>query len=687
MPSRATSRSSTPATPMPDFVPPMLATGGSRPFSDPGWLFELKWDGYRVEAVVRDGRARIWTRNRLDAARYFPDLAGPAPWLDAQEAIVDGEVVALDEQGRPNFSLLQDRTGVRGPGAARDPDGPRPTADARAAIPLVYQVFDLLWLDGRSMLDRPLVERKARLKELLHDDPMVRYAAHVETDGEAFFEAIKKQGLEGLMAKRQDSRYEPGRRSREWLKLKARKEQELVIGGWEPGLGSHAELGAVLVGVYRDGELRYAGEVGSGMDTRTRAGLLRRMRAAELPDPPFANPPRLRNIHWTEPSIVIRAEFTDWTSDDLVRQSTFKGLDPTKEPRDVVREPLPGEGPQPPQAKAAGGPSRKAAKEPRPGERPRPAAKPQGASPAELAALDALGKAGPWSIGGRTVSLTNLDKPLFPQVGLTKRDLVRYYVTVAPVLLPHLRDRGLTLDRWPDGPAGPHFWHKEIPTYAPDWVGRWHYESSEPDQSHTYIVADEVATLAFLANQAAIDLHPWTSRTEAPHRPTYALIDIDPGPRTTFDEVLVIARLYRTALEHLGVRAYPKVTGKRGLQIWVPVEPRYEFRETAAWVEGLSRAVGAIVPELVSWQWSVKGRGGLARLDYTQNASNKTLVAPYAVRPLGNAPVSAPITWAELDEPGLRPDRWTIATMPARVEQVGDLFAGALTYDQVLPNL
>ena len=682
MPHRTTSPTGTSAS-MPDFVPPMLATGGSRAFSDPGWIFELKWDGYRVEAVVRGGRARIWTRNRLDAARYFPDLAGPAPWLDAREAIVDGEVVALDDQGRPNFSLLQDRTGVRGPGAARDPDGPRPMADARAAIPLAYEVFDLLWLDGRSLLDTPLVERKARLRERLRDDPLVRFAAHVETDGEAFFEAIREQGLEGLMAKRRESRYEPGRRSRDWLKLKARKEQELVIGGWEPGLGSHAELGAVLVGVYHDGELRYAGEVGSGMDTRTRAGLLKRMRAAERPDPPFAKPPRLRDVHWTEPTIVIRAEFTDWTSDDLVRQSTFKGLDPTKDPRDVVREPLPGEGPTPPRARAVTKPARHSG----PTKATPPDQRPQAVTPAELAALDTMGKAGTWSVGGRTVSLTNLDKPLFPEVGLTKRDLVRYYVTVAPVLLPHLRDRGLTLDRWPDGPAGPHFWHKEIPTYAPDWVGRWHYQSSEPDQSHTYIVADEVATLAFLANQAAIDLHPWTSRTGSPHRPTYALIDIDPGPRTTFDAVLVIARLYRTALQHLGVRAYPKVTGKRGLQIWVPVEPRYEFRETAAWVEGLSRAVGAIVPELVSWQWSVKERGGLIRLDYTQNASNKTLVAPYAVRPLATAPVSAPITWDELGEPGLRPDGWTIATMPDRIRQVGDLFAGALTYDQVLPSL
>jgi bifunctional non-homologous end joining protein LigD len=201
------------------------------------------------------------------------------------------------------------------------------------------------------------------------------------------------------------------------------------------------------------------------------------------------------------------------------------------------------------------------------------------------------------------------------------------------------------------------------------------------------VVADRVATLAFLANQAAIDLHPWTSRTAEPHRPTYALIDIDPGPKTSWADVLVLARLYRTALGHLKVRGYPKVTGKRGIQVWIPVEPRYEFAETSDWVHQLSRAVGASVPELVSWEWSVKDRRGLARLDYTQNASNKTLVAPYAVRPAGHAPVSAPIAWDELDDPDLAPDRWTIATLPARLNEKGDLFAGALDYDQILPAL
>ena len=298
-----------------------------------------------------------------------------------------------------------------------------------------------------------------------------------------------------------------------------------------------------------------------------------------------------------------------------------------------------------------------------------------------------MGKDGTWSVGGHEVSLTNLDKVIFPDAGLTKRDLIRYDVAMAPVLLPHLRDRGLTLTRYPNGTGGPHFWEKEVPKHAPAWLARWRYESRNPEDSQTYAVADRVASLAFLATQAAIELHPWTSRTGAPQRPTYALIDIDPGPKTTWPEVLVLARLYRAALGHLGVRGFPKVTGKRGLQVWIPIEARYTFSETSAWVEALSRAVGATVPELISWEWSVRDRRGRARLDYTQNASNKTLVAPYSVRPVGTAPVSAPIEWDELDDPDLRPDGWTIRSMPDRLAQRGDLFAGALIQDQVLPSL
>ncbi len=305
----------------------------------------------------------------------------------------------------------------------------------------------------------------------------------------------------------------------------------------------------------------------------------------------------------------------------------------------------------------------------------------------ELTALDALGTGGHWEVGGHVVNLTNLDKVLWPGPGYTKRDLVRYDVTIAPFILPYLRERPLNTDRWPDGVTGHHFWQKQIPKHAPDWVARWDYPEAGKDQSHTYVVADRVATMAWLANQAVIDLHPWTSRLPDYMQPTYALIDIDPGERTTWEEVLVLARLFRAALGHLGVAGYPKTTGKRGIQVWVPVRPGYSWRQTSDWVEGLSRAVGAAVPDLVSWDWAKSDRGGKARLDYTQNTPIKTLVAPYAVRPVATAGVSAPIRWEELEDPDLRPDRWDLRSMPARAAEVGDLFAGALVFEQTLPSL
>ena len=283
--------------------------------------------------------------------------------------------------------------------------------------------------------------------------------------------------------------------------------------------------------------------------------------------------------------------------------------------------------------------------------------------------------------------LTNLDRVLFPGAGLTKRDLVRYYVTIGPTLLPYLAGRALNLTRWPEGVEGPHFWQKEIPEQAPAWVARAYLPGRAEDDAHTHVVADSVATLAWLANMAAIELHPWTSLVDAPDRPSYALIDIDPGERTTWDQAALLARLYGDALRHLRVTGYPKLTGKRGVQVWVPVQPIYTFEETRAWVETLSRAVGGTVPDLVSWEWEKAQRRGLARLDYTQNAANKTLVAPYAVRAWPNASVSAPISWHELDDLDLRPDRWTVETIGERLRSRGDLFRGVLEHPQALPPL
>ena len=651
--------------PMPDFIPPMKATLATEPFSDPEWLFEVKWDGYRVETVMKGKQVRLYTRRRQDAANYFPDLAAASGWIEAEEAIVDGEVVALDAQGRPRFSLLQDHTGIR---TGRVPGGKRRSESAQ----IVYQAFDLLHLDGRSLLAVPLEERKRLLRSRLRPHPLVRYAGHVDADGIAFFEAARQQELEGIVAKLRRSPYEPDRRSRSWLKLKVRGEQEVVVVGWLPGQGSHRDLGSLIVAVRSGDRWIHAGQVGSGIDTRTRRELREQLDVLGTEASPLDPAPRLKGAHWVEPRLVIRVEFAEWTADGLLRQAAYKGVEVGRDPRTVHRE----------RAVATAQATAVAEREHAPA--------PTGGDET-LSALDALNKEGTWVVDGQEIRVTNLDKVLFTARDggepVTKRDLLRYHVAIAPTLIPYLDRHGLTVQRFPNGIEHKGFWQKDLPGHAPAWITRWTYDHGGEDGPKDYPVVDSAATLAWLAQEAAIELHPWTSPIDAPDRPSYALIDIDPGPDTSWEEVVVLARLYRTALDHLGVKGHPKVTGKRGIQVWIAIAPGPSFRDTSDWVEGLSRAIGGTVPDLVSWEWAKRARKGKARLDYTQNAINKTLVAPYSSRPAPGAPVSMPITWDELDDPDLRPDRWTIRDVPGRLEARGDPFRGVLEDQQTLPKL
>ena len=312
-----------------------------------------------------------------------------------------------------------------------------------------------------------------------------------------------------------------------------------------------------------------------------------------------------------------------------------------------------------------------------------------GPGAAALDALDSMGSGGTWEVFGRKLRLTNLEKVLFParpgEAPVTKREFIRYTAQISPVVLPYLTGRALNMHRFPGGAASSGFWHKQLPDHAPAWVPRWHKPDAGQGKATTYLVVDEAAALVWAANFGALEWHAWTACTAEPDRPTYALFDIDPGPATSWDDMLVLARLHRTALEHLGVRAQPKLTGQRGIQIWVPVNPGPGFDETRAWAEQVSRTIGAVVPDLVSWSWDVKERHGLARLDYTQNVHNKTLVAPYSPRPAAGAPVSAPIEWDELDDPSLRSDTFTIRTVLDRLARRGDPFRSVLPPGQDLP--
>jgi bifunctional non-homologous end joining protein LigD len=693
-------------SPMPRYLEPMKATLASKAFRDDDWLFEVKWDGYRVEAVVRDGKVSIFTRNGHDAETYFPRLLDPPTWIDAREAIVDGEVVALDDRGRPDFSLLQERISLGRTGRS---------------VPLVFQAFDLLYHDGRSLLDVALVDRKRLLALVVHPTSRVQLAQPIDTEGVAFFEAVKAQGLEGIVAKHKRSRYEPGRRSSAWLKIKARPEQELVVGGWTPGEGNAKELGAVVVGVYDGERLQFSGKVGSGFDGRTRKDVRARLEALETDRPPFDPAPStdyrgrwggdLAGVRWTRPELVIRAEIGGWTRDGHVRQTAFKGIELGRDPREVVRERAVDPAKAEREAESTElAPARVAPdlpdaedSSPMPKTKAKRPTAPAAVDPAwmvtqaELDALATMKAEGTWTVHGVDLKVTNLDKVLFPpredrdEAPVTKRDLIGYFARIAPAMLPHLANRPLNLHRYPNGAGAPGFWQKDIPSTAPKWLTIWHetgFREREDREANDHLVADRAATLCWLANQAAFEVHAWTSTVDEPWTPTFALIDIDPGTKTTWEETLVLARLYRTALEHLGVRAYPKLTGSRGIQAWIPIERgRYTYGDTSDWVEKLSRAVGSTVPDVVSWEWAKAERGGKARLDYTQNAPIKTLVAPYAVRPRAGAPCSAPIHWEDLDDPALEPGRWTIRDLPGRVAEVGDLWAGLQEDAQVLPPL
>ncbi|HEY5628462.1 MAG TPA: hypothetical protein VIR16_03040, partial [Candidatus Limnocylindrales bacterium] len=467
-------------------------------------------------------------------------------------------------------------------------------------------------------------------------------------------------------------------------------------------------------------------KVGSGFNAGTRRLLRKRLEALAMDHPAFdPAPPKdykgrwggdLKGVTWVKPQVVIRAELGGWTRDNLVRQAAYKGLDEGgKPPEEVIRErPVDAEATVEvveaglPEANEPAGleadvPTSSAARSV--DAPPAVDARFAAATPEELAELDAMHGDGLWRIGGHELKLTNLDKELFPpkpgdpepdgarpKAGslpspVSKRELIRYFASVAPAMLPHLADRALNLHRYPNGAArGAGFWQKNARD-TPPWMRTWREVDVEDRNPNVHVVAEEAATLAWLGNLAAFEVHAWTNRIDEPGRPSFALIDIDPGTATTWDQTLTLARLFRTALEHLGVRGYPKTTGQRGIQVWIPVETIYSFRETSDWVEALSRAVGSTVPDLVSWEWAKDRRGGKARLDYTQNASIKTLVAPYAVRPAAGAPVSSPIAWDELDDPDLRSDRWTIRTILGRIAERGDLFAAAQTDRQRLPPL
>ena len=687
--------------------PPMLATPMDHAFTREGWLFELKYDGIRAMVSVAGDQVRITGRRGGDETARYPEAHAIRAGIRARQAIVDGELVVLDAGGRPSFERMQQRINV-----SREADVRRVAAEH----PVTFVAFDLLELEGRDLLSTELRIRKKTLRETIVDSPNILFAAHVEGDGTSLFDVARGSGIEGIVGKRADSLYRPGIRSPDWVKIKSWLSQSCVIAGYTAGRGRRSnQLGALILAVLDGTRLVHCGQVGTGFDDKTLRDLRERLRPLEVPRCPLEVTPKTSEpATWVNPELVCEVRFAGWTRDGILRHPAYRTLRPDQRPEDCTRE-LPIDPNRLPlvAARTNGAPplpSDEAAKGPRPRGVPKSVLKPatetgrpggaagrrateggegppQRQDPDESAALSELRtlKANAhWEIAGRRLPLTNLDKVLWPADGITKRDMIEYYVRMAPFMLPYLRERPLSMQVFPDGIDGKSFWRKDKPAHAPGWIESWTYHG---EKTKTYIVVNEVATLAWVANAGVIDLHPWHSRIDAPNDPDWAVFDLDPFEPATFQDVVDIAKLVKAALDHYGMHGVVKTSGQTGLQIYVPVRRGPDYSAVRHWVEEVGRAIDQAAPGRVSWEWSVAKRTGRIRIDYTQNIINKTLAAPYSLRPAPGAPVSTPITWEELDDPELRPDRWNITSIAARVAERGDLFAPVLHADQGIPAI
>jgi bifunctional non-homologous end joining protein LigD len=618
-------------------VKPMLATLVDAPFDRAGWLFEVKWDGYRAVAEVGARGVSFYSRNHKSFEHRFAPLVESLRGLGRQ-AVLDGEVVVVDEAGRSHFQLLQNY---------------QKTGEGR----LRYYVFDLLHLDGRDLRGLPLLRRKEMLRTILRDLPNVFLSEHVEEQGVAFFRAAVDQGLEGIIAKDGNSRYREGVRSHEWLKIKTHRRQEAVIGGFTEPRGRRKNLGALVLGVYEGQDLVYIGHTGGGLNTRGLSDLRARLEPLVQRTCPFRDKPKTNApMHWVAPRLVCEVSFQEWTHDGRMRQPIFAGLREDKAPHAVRREQ-----PEPVrQALAADDPPT-----------PRRSRRATMTSVARVVKI----KGHPGTLG--EPALTNLDKVYWPQEGYTKGDLIAYYREVAPVILPYLRDRPQSLHRHPNGIAGESFFQKDVSRRPPPaWVQTVTVPRESGAKETTYVLCQDEASLLYLANLGCIELNPWNSRVGSLERPDYLVIDLDPED-VPVSRVIEAAVAVRKTLDRCGVESHCKTSGKRGLHVSVPLGARYDYDQARQFAEIIANLVHGQLPASTSVVRSPALRQGRVYLDFLQNRRGQTLAAPYSVRPHPGATVSAPLKWSEVRK-GLDPAKFTMRTMAKRLDKIGDLWAPVL---------
>ncbi|HEY2378711.1 MAG TPA: DNA ligase D [Gemmatimonadaceae bacterium] len=634
-------------------VKPMLAEAQNAAFTRDGWIFELKLDGYRLIAGKQRGEARLLTRNGNDYTDVFPEVARAIKALPVDDIVVDGEVVVLDEQGIPRFSRLQQRGRLTSPIDVKR---------AAVELPATYYAFDLLALDGFDLRSLPLVRRKEFLKEALPKLGPVRMLDHIEREGEAFLDQVAKLGLEGVIAKKADAPYRAGR-TEKWIKIKREPTSDFVVVGFTAPKGGRSHLGALQLADYVGDALVYAGRVGTGFDENMLTKLDSELAALVRDTPPCTGPlvgggvtqdvPDAKTTTWVEPVTVVEVRFREWTPDGLLRHSTFERLRTDKPPRDCVRQGHSEAGDQRHPAESEGS----ALDEPGEKQVPRSARDDSLApSPKPLAPVR------------KTINFSNLKKVYWPNERYTKGDLIEYYKSIAPWMLPYLRNRPLVMTRYPDGIDGKSFYQKDAPEFAPEWIRTIHIWSEDTQREIRYFVCDDEDSLQYIANLGSIPLHIWASRVGSLELPDWCVIDLDPK-EAPFGDVIRTAQVLHRLCEMIELPNYVKTTGKTGLHILLPLGRQCTYAQSRTLGELLARCVLRELGDIGTIVRHVTRRGDKVYLDYLQNRHGQTIVAPFSVRPLPGATVSMPLRWEEVEE-ALDPRNFTIKNAVARMQSL-----------------
>lgn len=633
-------------------IKPMLATLTEEPFDNEDWVFEIKWDGYRALAYVADGNVQLVSRNNLSFTASYPEVAEALQDMEIS-AVFDGEIVAFNEKGVPDFQLLQNWQNSR--------DGQ-----------LQFYIFDLLWINGYDVTMLPLTERKRILQAAIPPGHSVlRYSDHIVHDGKRFFELALEQGLEGIMAKAADSRYLVNKRSRDWLKIKVNKRQEVVIGGYTSPRNSRQFFGALLLGVYDGDELVYVGHTGSGFNQKSLAEIHAKLAKLETTKSPFKKIPKPNMpVTWVKPQLVCEIKFTEWTKDWIARHPIFMGLRKDKSPKDVHIE------------RSTNISLQKQAAENKQAARSAAAPKAKKQKSARLEKTSGLqldlanGKDQHVKIGGQELKLTNLDKLYWKKEKVRKIDMINYYLRVAPYMLPYMKDRPQSMHRHPNGIDGASFYQKDTQGKIPDWIQTHRTFSESTDEYINYLVCRDEATLVYMANAGCIEMHPWHSRAADPDKPDWCLIDLDPEG-IGFEKVIECAQVVKKVLDAVGAEAYAKTSGSTGIHIYIPLGAKYSFEQSKQLAEVVVALVHQELPSFTSMERSPAKRKNKIYLDYLQNRNTQTAAAPYSLRPKPGVPVSTPLHWEEIRK-GLTPLTYTMQNIFDRLKAEGDIFRGVL---------